>query len=825
MKRSSRIGKALGLIFTTTALLVGCGGASAPSISVAIQSLSAPSVDQGQTISVTAQVLNDASNQGVTWSANCSATNCGQFSGQSGLTAVYTAPSPVRATLPVTILAKSVKDPSKQATSFITVLTPPSVTTTSLPGATGGVSYNAVLQEAGGLPPFGWSISSGSLPPGLGLAGDGTISGKPTVGGSSKFTVQVADSGSPPLTTSADLTINVIVLPLTVSTTSLPDGTVDEAYKQQILATGGIPPYVWSIQSGSLSSWASLNSSTGTINGIPDGTGTANFTVEVKDSEATALTSTSPLSLTTVAGTQTNNSELNGHYAFLFSGFDDATGTRLAIAGSFTADGKGKIVAGVEDGNGPGGVTLNAAFNGTYNIGADHRGAFTLYTPDGPRTFALVLSAITNGLAQNGRFAEFDDTTGTSGRRGSGILRAQDAGAFALGKITGPYAFGLAGQDATGNSEVVVGSFNADGAGSIPSGIADQNIAGAGTNPSLTGSYTTPSPTNGRAGLKLSLSGLANLDCSAYVVSATELLVVSTDPLASSGLVSGQIESQTSTSFDNSALDAPSIYYLLGVNIGVDPSRSTAEIGILQPDGQGNLTAEYDDQIGASIAKSQNFTSTYTVATSGRGVVNNWHDGQVRFFYLVAKNKAFFLDVDHAGLGFAEPQSAKPSGGYSNRSLSGTFSAATVFPSVTGSLNGTGPITLDGAGSFTEIMNASTLSGLSVDQTTSGTYSISAEGRGAVTSLSVTNAGINAYAVALAVVIAVLIGWKRPRQNTSRPAFAAFCCVALLATGPAGCPPPPKTDQLIFYIISPSKAVMIHEQSFAYTPDVVVIEQ
>jgi hypothetical protein len=825
MKRSSRIGIALYLAFTAFTMLAGCGGTSAPPISVAIQPLATPSVDQGQSISVTAQVLNDTSNRGVTWSATCSAANCGQFSGQSGLTAAYTAPSPLTAALPVTIVAQAVKDPTKQGTSSVTVMAPPVVTTTSLPGATAGASYNAALQETGGLPPFTWSVSSGALPPGLGLADDGTISGKPTAGGSSKFTVQVADSGNPPLTNAADLSVNVVVLPLTVSTTSLPDGTVDESYKQQLLATGGIPPYVWSIQSGSLSSWASLNSSTGMVNGIPDETGTADFTVEVTDSESAAMTAKAPLSLTTVAGTQANNSELEGHYAFLFSGFDDATGARLAIAGSFTADGKGKIVTGVEDENGPSGPTLNTAFSGTYNIGSDQRGAFTIYTPNGSRTFALVLSAVTNGLAQNGRLVEFDDTTGTNGRRGSGVLRAQDATAFSRGKITGPYAFGLAGQDPAGNSEVIVGSFNADGTGSIPSGIADQNIAGAGTNPSLSGSYTTPSAANGRTGLELSLSGVANLDCSAYVVSATEFLVMTTDPVASSGLVSGQIESQTSTSFDNSALDAPSIYYLLGVNIGVDTSRATAEIGILQPDGNGNLTVEFDYQIGAAIAKDQNFATTYTIGPSGRGVINNWHGTQTEILYLVAKNKAFFLDVNHAGLGFAEPQSARPSEGYSNGSLSGTLSAATVFPSVNGSLDGAGLITLDAAGSFTEIMNGSTPSGPSVDQTTSGTYSISAEGRGAVTSLSVTNAGISASTVALAVVIAVLIGWKRPRQNTSRPVFASICCVALFATTPAGCPPPPKTNQLVFYVISPSKAVMIHEQTLAYTPDVIVIEQ
>jgi len=60
-----------------------------------------------------------------------------------------------------------------------------------------------------------------------------------------------------------------------------------------------------------------------------------------------------------------SDSELNGRYAFLFSGFDDATGSQVAIAGSFTADGKGNITEGIEDENGPTGSTLTVPLTGT----------------------------------------------------------------------------------------------------------------------------------------------------------------------------------------------------------------------------------------------------------------------------------------------------------------------------------------------------------------------------------------------------------------------------------------------------------------------------
>src|SRR5260370_22041820 len=70
---------------------------------------------------------------------------------------------------------------------------PPTITTTSLSGATQNVPYAATLTAAGGVAPFTWSITSGSLPAALTLSGSGTISCTPTGSGTSSFTVQ-ADS-------------------------------------------------------------------------------------------------------------------------------------------------------------------------------------------------------------------------------------------------------------------------------------------------------------------------------------------------------------------------------------------------------------------------------------------------------------------------------------------------------------------------------------------------------------------------------------------------------------------------------------------------------
>ena len=75
------------------------------------------------------------------------------------------------------------------------------ITTTSLPTGYVSILYDTQLMVTGGTPPYQWTLSSGTLPPGLTLTpATGVISGTPTTTGSYPITVQVVDSEKSPAT-------------------------------------------------------------------------------------------------------------------------------------------------------------------------------------------------------------------------------------------------------------------------------------------------------------------------------------------------------------------------------------------------------------------------------------------------------------------------------------------------------------------------------------------------------------------------------------------------------------------------------------------------
>jgi hypothetical protein len=186
----------------------------------------------------------------------------------------------------------------------ITVVPGPAVASrVTLPVATIGAAYQAALQVTAGTgtAPYTWSVVHGSLPAGLWLRADGTITGWPSANAVTRtVTVRVTDRWG----AAADAVVTVPVA-VQITTTSLPTGQVGTLYTATLTARGGTAPYTWSVVHGSLPAGLTLSSS-GVVSGTPTATGTVTVTVKAEDqaglSAQRQLTLTvSPLQITTAS--------------------------------------------------------------------------------------------------------------------------------------------------------------------------------------------------------------------------------------------------------------------------------------------------------------------------------------------------------------------------------------------------------------------------------------------------------------------------------------------------------------------------------------------
>jgi large repetitive protein len=167
---------------------------------------------------------------------------------------------------------------------------PPPALTLACSSASGevGAPYDSHFVASGGYPPYVFS-STGTLPTGLALnPSTGEISGTPAVAGNVSFTAEVMDaSGDPTQNTvqsPCSITVTTPPTPLALACPNSNDEEL-EPYSSSLVATGGTPPYTFTISSGSLPPGLSLNPSTGAVSGIDNtAIGAFPFTAAVVDS-------------------------------------------------------------------------------------------------------------------------------------------------------------------------------------------------------------------------------------------------------------------------------------------------------------------------------------------------------------------------------------------------------------------------------------------------------------------------------------------------------------------------------------------------------------
>jgi hypothetical protein len=447
-----RVSRVIGISALAAILFVGGCNSSPkkPTVGVAISPAGPVTLEQGGTASLTAAVTNDTASAGVTWSL----TGAGSLTGNTTTAVSYSAPASVTAASAATVKATSVADSSKTATFTVNLVPPPSITPATLPGGNVGTPYNQTVSATGGIAPYtlsitGTQITGVTFTPG---ATSATLSGIPTTAATFGFTVKVTDSGSPAL--SSSVLYSVVIgaqLPLSITTTSLPGGTLNAVYAPvSVNATGGFAPYSF----GATGLPTGLNlSSGGSLTGTPITAGNFSVTITVTDSETpTAATANVTLPLTISApalvlspGTGSlPNATQNAAYTTSF--------TPSGGVGPYTIAPDSTSAA----------LPAGLIFNST-----------TASTAAGTITGTPTVLGTSSGIIVDVTDSESPAVTT---KVTYSLTVAPSCGTGSESLLTGQYAFALRGFDASG-PVAVGGIFNADGAGHVATlvGVEDVN--------------------------------------------------------------------------------------------------------------------------------------------------------------------------------------------------------------------------------------------------------------------------------------------------------------------------------------------------------------
>jgi hypothetical protein len=423
MRTTKRVGALLTAIVTLTGLAAcGGGGGSTTPISVAFSSPLPGSLSNSDTASLTAIVSNDPSFGGVTWSASCSAADCGSFNPGSSPTntpTIYTPPASLPNPASVTITATSVADRTKSASGAITLTAP----------AAPLLSDGTYVFHASGIDGNGAYF----------LAGAFKVAGGVIVSGEQDFSDPSLGSNDPIVASGSSL--------------RAAGGNI-----QIILATN--------------------NSALG-VQGIETFRGTVVSAARVLLSEFDNFaTSTGSLDL------QTATSAPSGGYAFAVQGTDTSSGNPLVMGGILSFTGPALDAGGsVFDLNDGGTVLQNQTFeSGT--VGApDAFGRVILdLVPSGASQVAEVkFSAYVVGPARL-QLVESQADSLNANLGGTALGQGANAGQFTMAGVAGSsYAHGTAGVEANANGPsplTLAGGFglNADGTVGGRMAFADSNV-------------------------------------------------------------------------------------------------------------------------------------------------------------------------------------------------------------------------------------------------------------------------------------------------------------------------------------------------------------
>jgi Putative Ig domain len=577
--------------FMSLTFISGCGGGNG-SITLAITPKTS-TMDQGQSLLFVATLGNDTRNLGVTWQpltgSGCAGTSCGTLTNITATSVTYTAPSGLTTGISVTLEAIAKANAGVTSTSTITIVLPVTFTTVSLPNGSNGVAYNQTIITSGGVAPITYSVGVGRLPAGLTLNSVGTIIGTPSSTGTSVFTINATDFGTPPLTVASPVFTVTIEPPppLSITSTAMANGFTGTAYGSSIASSGGVPPLTWFVPPGTLPPGLELNTSSGLISGTPTTAGVFTFFPTVSDSalppQHAASTAGVTISILAVAPLQAVTPPLPAG----------------AVATGYTAN----LVA-------KGGVTPY-----TWSItGGQLPSGLKLNPTTGIISGIPILATTSNFSVQ----VEDANSTKSAVQSLSIVINTGTASSNTL--LSGSYSFLFHGFDSGGNVEMA-GNFTASGTGTIQGGQLDSNRSGGTlgvfTGSQFTGTYTIGS--DGRGTMQwITTNSKGAMSTTNYVLaedSGGNFHMIENDTLGTpqthgSGIIKPVVGGAlTAAAFSGN--------YVLELDGQDNLGKSEVIVGVAHADGVSQVTpGMFDVNDGGTYSPAVAFTATFAVGSS-----------------------------------------------------------------------------------------------------------------------------------------------------------------------------------------------------------------